>query len=243
MTATPSIDPARFLSEHLERAEPDLLRSMLQTFVQALMGAEADAICGAPYGARTEERVNSRNVARCARLRPYQRCGHLRTPPRPARPIWVRFWAWVPTSRWPPTASARTHSGRSQTSHDDVVLTEGQVPGQGQGQGQGVAVWAHGVLVAVAVEPEPAVPVVGDGTDSQPAVPWAGPTRDEPGEARDLSGVHRRIDSQHRRSRQQIHLGRPRPGQLASAGGRCWGRASRPPARCSRCCPRRRRFV
>ena len=61
MTATPSIDPARFLSEHLETAEPDLLRAMLRTFVQALMGAEADAICGAPYGVRTDERVNSRN--------------------------------------------------------------------------------------------------------------------------------------------------------------------------------------
>ena len=61
MTANPSIDPARFLSEHLERAEPELLRSMLLTFVNALMGAEADALCGAPYGARSEERVNSRN--------------------------------------------------------------------------------------------------------------------------------------------------------------------------------------
>ena len=61
MTANPSIDPARFLSEHLERAEPELLRSMLMTFVNALMGAEADALCGAPYGARSEERVNSRN--------------------------------------------------------------------------------------------------------------------------------------------------------------------------------------
>jgi len=61
MTATPSIDPARFLSEHLDRAEPDLLRSMLRTFVQALMGAEADALCGAPYGVRSDERVNSRN--------------------------------------------------------------------------------------------------------------------------------------------------------------------------------------
>jgi putative transposase len=61
MTAHPSIDPARFLAEHLERAEPDLLRSMLQTFVEALMGAEADAICGAPYGSRSDERTNSRN--------------------------------------------------------------------------------------------------------------------------------------------------------------------------------------
>src|SRR6201747_109851 len=61
MTAVPSIDPARVLSEHLERAEPDLLRALLKTFVEALMGAEADAICGAPYGSRSAERVNVRN--------------------------------------------------------------------------------------------------------------------------------------------------------------------------------------
>ncbi len=34
---------------------------MLTRFVEALMGAEADAVCGAPYGSRSEERVNSRN--------------------------------------------------------------------------------------------------------------------------------------------------------------------------------------
>jgi putative transposase len=61
MTADASIDPAGFLAEHLERAEPDLLRAMLKTFVDALMGAEADAVCGAAYGVRSEERVNSRN--------------------------------------------------------------------------------------------------------------------------------------------------------------------------------------
>jgi putative transposase len=50
MTADASIDPAGFLAEHLERAEPDLLRAMLTTFVDALMSAEADAICGARTG-------------------------------------------------------------------------------------------------------------------------------------------------------------------------------------------------
>src|SRR6059058_5310692 len=34
---------------------------MLSTFVQALMSAEADAICGAPYGERSPDRANSRN--------------------------------------------------------------------------------------------------------------------------------------------------------------------------------------
>ncbi len=61
MTAVPSIDPAQLLGEQLERAEPDLLRALLKTFVEALMGAEADAICGVPYGVRSQERVNSRN--------------------------------------------------------------------------------------------------------------------------------------------------------------------------------------
>jgi putative transposase len=62
MTADPkSIDLTSFMAEHLERAEPDLLRSMLKTFVEALMSTEADALCGADYGTRTAERVNSRN--------------------------------------------------------------------------------------------------------------------------------------------------------------------------------------
>src|SRR5919112_3618799 len=62
MTADPkSIDLSEFMAEHLERAEPDLLQALLQTFVEALMGAEADAVCGAPYGTRSVERTNSRN--------------------------------------------------------------------------------------------------------------------------------------------------------------------------------------
>lgn len=61
MTAPHNIDPARFLSEQLEQASPDLMREMLQSFINALMSAEAEAVCGAEYGARTESRTNSRN--------------------------------------------------------------------------------------------------------------------------------------------------------------------------------------
>ena len=61
MTAGPSIDPARFLTEQLEQASPDLMRDLLTTFVNALLSAQADAVCGAGYGERTAERVNSRN--------------------------------------------------------------------------------------------------------------------------------------------------------------------------------------
>lgn len=61
MTAPSSIDPTRFLHEQLGSASPDLLRSMLTTFMNTLMSAEADAICGAAYGESSPERTNVRN--------------------------------------------------------------------------------------------------------------------------------------------------------------------------------------
>lgn len=61
MAAKPSIDPARFLHDQLTSTSPDLLRSLLTTFVDALMSAEADAACGAPYGMPSPDRVNVRN--------------------------------------------------------------------------------------------------------------------------------------------------------------------------------------
>jgi putative transposase len=50
-----------WLEEQLAQANPDLLRAMVTTFAEALMGAEADAVCGAPFGERSEERRNTRN--------------------------------------------------------------------------------------------------------------------------------------------------------------------------------------
>ena len=50
-----------WLRKQLEEASPDLLRAMVRDFAEALMGAEADALCGAPYGERSPERVNRRN--------------------------------------------------------------------------------------------------------------------------------------------------------------------------------------
>ena len=61
MTASKSVDPATFLREQLDSASPDLLRQMVKTFAEALMSAEADSVCGAPYGVRSDERTNSRN--------------------------------------------------------------------------------------------------------------------------------------------------------------------------------------
>jgi putative transposase len=61
MTAPKSVDVGRFLREELGSASPDLLRSMVKSFAEALMSAEADAVCGAPYGERSDERTNQRN--------------------------------------------------------------------------------------------------------------------------------------------------------------------------------------
>jgi transposase-like protein len=49
------------LSKELMAASPDLLRSMVKTFAEALMGAEVDGICGADYGQVTPDRTNRRN--------------------------------------------------------------------------------------------------------------------------------------------------------------------------------------
>jgi putative transposase len=61
MTAGPSIDPEQFLHEQLAQASPDLMRSMLETFINTLLSAQADSVCCAEYGARSPERSNRRN--------------------------------------------------------------------------------------------------------------------------------------------------------------------------------------
>jgi transposase-like protein len=55
------MDVASWLRKQLEDAHPDLLRAMVQEFAEALMSAEANALCGAGYGERSLERVNRRN--------------------------------------------------------------------------------------------------------------------------------------------------------------------------------------
>ena len=47
--------------EQLSQANPDLLRQMVRTFAEALMSADADAVCGAGYGQRSPDRSNTRN--------------------------------------------------------------------------------------------------------------------------------------------------------------------------------------
>ena len=61
MTAPHIINPARLLDQALSDASPDLMRQLLSTVINALLSADADAVCGAEYGVASPERVNSRN--------------------------------------------------------------------------------------------------------------------------------------------------------------------------------------
>jgi hypothetical protein len=56
-----TMEVAGWLRKQLEEAHPDLLRAMVKEMAEALMGAEAEALCGAGYGERSPERVNRRN--------------------------------------------------------------------------------------------------------------------------------------------------------------------------------------
>jgi transposase-like protein len=62
------MDALAWLRKHLDEADPDLLRSMVKTFADQLMSAEASALCNAGYGEVTAERLNSRNGYRARNL-------------------------------------------------------------------------------------------------------------------------------------------------------------------------------
>ena len=68
MTAPHILNPAQVLNNALSDASPDLMRNLLQTMINALLSAEADAVCGAEYSMPSSERVNSRNGYRYREL-------------------------------------------------------------------------------------------------------------------------------------------------------------------------------
>lgn len=56
MTAPHIIDPAGLLGEALSQASPDLMRSLLQHVINALLSADADTVCGAQWGQQDPQR-------------------------------------------------------------------------------------------------------------------------------------------------------------------------------------------
>ena len=76
MTAPPSIDMSAWLHEQLAQASPDLLRAMVSSFAQALMSADAEAVCGPAIlavagrrGAESSARSTSRSSGPCTSSR------------------------------------------------------------------------------------------------------------------------------------------------------------------------------
>ena len=61
MTAPHIIDPAGLLGEALSQASPDLMRSLLQHVINALLSADADTVCGAQWGQQDPQRHTQRN--------------------------------------------------------------------------------------------------------------------------------------------------------------------------------------
>jgi putative transposase len=61
MTAPHIVDPAGLLGEALAEASPDLMRSLLQSIINALLSADADAVVGAEWGRPTPDRAAQRN--------------------------------------------------------------------------------------------------------------------------------------------------------------------------------------
>ncbi|WP_394274869.1 transposase, partial [Luteococcus sp.] len=61
MTAPHIVDPAGLLGEALSDASPDLMRSLLQTVINQLLSADADAVVGAEWGRPTPDRAAQRN--------------------------------------------------------------------------------------------------------------------------------------------------------------------------------------
>ena len=50
MTAPHIIDPGGMLGQALSQASPDLMRSLLQHVIHALLLADADTVCGTQWG-------------------------------------------------------------------------------------------------------------------------------------------------------------------------------------------------
>ena len=61
MTAPHILDPASLLGEALSEASPDMMRHLLQTMINTLLSADADAVVGAEWGKPSSSRTAQRN--------------------------------------------------------------------------------------------------------------------------------------------------------------------------------------
>lgn len=64
MAAPHIVDPAGLVGEALGEASPDLMRQLLQTVINALLSADADAVVGAEWGKPSPSRTAQRDGSR-----------------------------------------------------------------------------------------------------------------------------------------------------------------------------------
>jgi putative transposase len=60
-TSPHHIDPSTYLDDLLTQASPDLMRQMLQSFINQILSTQADQICGVDYATTSQARTNTRN--------------------------------------------------------------------------------------------------------------------------------------------------------------------------------------
>ena len=97
MTAPHLIDPAGMLGQALSQASPDLMRSLLQHVIHALLSADADTVCGAQWGQHDPQRHTRRNGYR---HRPLDtRVGTIDVA-IPKLRSGTYFPEWLPTATW-----------------------------------------------------------------------------------------------------------------------------------------------
>jgi putative transposase len=65
--ADPKISVLNWLRKQVEQLDTDLIREMLKSVAEYLMGLEADELCGAAHGQKSQDRVNHRNGYRSRR--------------------------------------------------------------------------------------------------------------------------------------------------------------------------------
>jgi transposase-like protein len=65
--ADPKISVLNWLRKQVEQLDTDLVREMLKSVAEYLMGLEADELCGAAHGQKSQDRVNHRNGYRSRR--------------------------------------------------------------------------------------------------------------------------------------------------------------------------------
>ena len=61
MEVPTKMSPLAWLRKQLDDGDNDVVREMVKAFAEQLMSAEVDALCGAGWGERSEDRVNRRN--------------------------------------------------------------------------------------------------------------------------------------------------------------------------------------